>query len=65
MKAYMGFASGEIFQGKAVGYTEDICGEVVLYHSKKFHYEILTDPVHFGRIVVSDSQTVDDRQPMF
>ena len=65
MKLYMCLASGEIFPGKAIGYIEDTFGEVVLYCSKKFHYEILTDPVHFGRIVVSDSQTVDNRQPMF
>jgi carbamoyl-phosphate synthase small subunit len=65
MKLYLGLATGEIFSGEAIGCTEETFGEVVLYCSKKFHYEILTDPVHFGRIVVADSHTVDDRQPMF
>ncbi len=65
MKLYLGLGTGEIFPGKAVGYSEETFGEVILYCSKKFHHEILTDPVYFGRIVVSDSPAVDNRQPMF
>ncbi len=63
MKAFLGLDTGDIFAGELVCTGEFTPGEIVLYHSENFHYEVLTDPVNYDRIVVSDSEAIDNRWP--
>lgn len=63
MKAFLGLSTGDIFSGKLFCAGDLSPGEVVLYHSENFHYQLLTDPVNYGRIIVSDSKTVENRWP--
>ena len=64
MIGYLGLATGEIFSGELISRGELSPGEVVLYHSRKFPYELLTDPVTYGRIIVSDAIAIDNRWPL-
>jgi carbamoyl-phosphate synthase small subunit len=63
MSAFLYLATGQVFPGEAVGYHTETIGEIVLYQSRRFHYEILTDPVYHGRIVVSDAHQIENRWP--
>jgi len=65
MKAYLALATGDIFPGRMFNGSGDISGEVVLYQAKKFNHHILTDPVNYGRIIVSDSSIIENRGPLF
>ena len=65
MRSYLGLSTGDVFPGESICSIDETIGEVVLYSSKNFRYQILTDPVNFGKIVVSDSDTVDNRWPLF
>jgi len=65
MRSYLGLSTGDVFPGESICSIDETIGEVVLYRSKNFRYQILTDPVNFGKIVVSDSDTVDNRWPLF
>ncbi|MCP4584095.1 MAG: hypothetical protein GY839_20980 [candidate division Zixibacteria bacterium] len=65
MKSYLELATGDIFTGTVCGGDDETSGEVVLYHSQNFHYQILTDPVNYNRIIVSDSDFIDNRAPLF
>ena len=65
MKAYLGLASGEIFRGEAICYDPETEGEVVLYSSARFPHQLLTDPAHHGRIIVSDAVSIENRWPHF
>ena len=63
MKSYLALATGDIFPGKIFNGSVDVSGEVILYHAKGFSHHILTDPVNYGRIIVSDSGTIENRGP--
>jgi len=65
MNAYLGLKNGEVFPGKALCMADDAYGEVVIYNSRNFHYQILTEPVNCGKIIVSDSEIVYNRWPLF
>jgi len=65
MKAYLGLASGEVFAGEALYYESETAGDVTLYSSRKFHHQLLTDPAHHGRIIVSDAAAIENRWPHF
>ena len=65
MRSYLGLSTGDVFPGESICHIDETIGEIVLYSSKNFRYQILTDPVNFGKIVVSDSDTVDNRWPSF
>jgi len=65
MNAYLGLTNGEIFPGKAICMGDDAFGEVVVYNSRNFRYQILTEPVNSGKIIVSDSEIVYNRWPLF
>ena len=65
MRAYLGLSTGDIFPGESFCFFEETSGDVILYNSKDFRYQILTDPVNYGKIIVSDSNTIDDRWPLF
>lgn len=59
----MALATGDVFSGDLVCRGDLLPGEVVLYNSAIFQYQILTDPVGYGRIIVSDSEFIDNRWP--
>ncbi len=51
MKTYLYLENGEIFEGNAFGYLEEVTGEVVFNTGMTGYQEILTDPSYFGQIV--------------
>jgi carbamoyl-phosphate synthase small subunit len=50
-KAILGLADGTVFEGKALGYEGDTCGEVVFNTAMTGYQEVLTDPSYKGQIV--------------
>lgn len=52
MKVYLYLENGEVFEGKAFGYSKEITGEVVFNTGMAGYQEVLTDPSYFGQIVV-------------
>ena len=56
-------ATGDIFPGELIVAGDLIPGEIILYHSDKFSYQLLTDPVTYGRIIVSDASAIANRWP--
>jgi len=65
MKSYLALANGDTFPGTASGGAADISAEVILYHAQNFNYRLLTDPVNYSRIIVTDSAVIDNRGPLF
>jgi carbamoyl-phosphate synthase small subunit len=63
MRAFLGLATGDIFPGELIVAGDLVPGEVILYHADKFSYQLLTDPVSYGRIIVSDTPTITNRWP--
>ncbi len=51
MKAILALADGKVFQGKALGASGEVAGEVVFNTSMTGYQEILTDPSYAGEIV--------------
>jgi len=51
MKAILALADGKYFEGKALGATGEVTGEVVFNTSMTGYQEILTDPSYHGEIV--------------
>ncbi|GIN84558.1 carbamoyl-phosphate synthase arginine-specific small chain [Heyndrickxia sporothermodurans] len=49
---YLILESGEIFEGKLVGNSKGVCGEVVFNTSMTGYQEIMTDPSYAGQLVV-------------
>lgn len=50
--AYLMLADGTIFEGKSFGASGTTIGEVVFTTSMGAYQEILTDPCHYGQIVI-------------
>ncbi|HET6673772.1 MAG TPA: glutamine-hydrolyzing carbamoyl-phosphate synthase small subunit [Nitrospiraceae bacterium] len=50
-KAILALADGTIFEGTALGYEGDTCGEVVFNTAMTGYQEVLTDPSYKGQIV--------------
>lgn len=50
-KAILGLADGTVFEGQALGYEGDTCGEVVFNTAMTGYQEVLTDPSYKGQIV--------------
>jgi carbamoyl-phosphate synthase small subunit len=50
-KAILALADGTVFEGKALGYEGDTCGEVVFNTAMTGYQEVLTDPSYKGQIV--------------
>lgn len=63
MSAFLALATGDVFPGEMICRGELLPGQAVIYHADKFPYRILTDPVGYGKIIVSDCQMVDNRWP--
>jgi carbamoyl-phosphate synthase small subunit len=63
MRAFLGLATGDIFPGELIVAGDSVPGEVVLYHADTFSYQLLTDPVNYGRIIVSDTPGIANRWP--
>jgi carbamoyl-phosphate synthase small subunit len=51
VKAILALADGKVFQGKALGASGEVTGEVVFNTSMTGYQEILTDPSYAGEIV--------------
>lgn len=51
MKAYLLLESGDLFEGKKIGYNGTCVGEVVFNTSMSGYQEILTDPSYKGQII--------------
>ena len=51
-KAILALADGTIFEGKALGYEGETCGEVVFNTAMTGYQEVLTDPSYKGQIVM-------------
>jgi len=51
MKAILALADGKVFEGKALGASGEVTGEVVFNTSMTGYQEILTDPSYHGEIV--------------
>jgi len=49
---YLILANGEVFEGKSLGKTGDIIGEVVFTTGMQGYLETLTDPSYYGQIIV-------------
>ncbi len=50
-KAILALADGTVFEGTALGYEGDTCGEVVFNTAMTGYQEVLTDPSYKGQIV--------------
>ena len=50
-KAILALADGTVFEGRALGYEGDSCGEVVFNTAMTGYQEVLTDPSYKGQIV--------------
>jgi carbamoyl-phosphate synthase small subunit len=50
--AYLILANGEVFEGKSLGKSGDIMGEVVFTNSMTGYLETLTNPSSYGKIIV-------------
>ncbi|HEX2056205.1 MAG TPA: carbamoyl-phosphate synthase domain-containing protein, partial [Nitrospiraceae bacterium] len=50
-KAILALADGTVFEGRALGYEGEICGEVVFNTAMTGYQEVLTDPSYKGQIV--------------
>jgi carbamoyl-phosphate synthase small subunit len=50
-KAILALADGTVFEGRALGYAGDTCGEVVFNTAMTGYQEVLTDPSYKGQIV--------------
>lgn len=51
-KGYLILETGEVFEGKLIGYADGVIGEVVFNTSMTGYQEIMTDPSYAGQIVV-------------
>jgi carbamoyl-phosphate synthase small subunit len=51
-KAILALADGTVFEGKALGYEGETCGEVVFNTAMTGYQEVLTDPSYKGQIVM-------------
>ena len=64
MRSYLYLSNGEVFPGTSLSYHGEVAGDLLLYSSPSFRFQILTDPACLGKIVVADSDTIEDRRPM-
>ncbi|HJR76617.1 MAG TPA: glutamine-hydrolyzing carbamoyl-phosphate synthase small subunit [Nitrospiraceae bacterium] len=51
-KAILALADGTVFEGRALGYEGETCGEVVFNTAMTGYQEVLTDPSYKGQIVM-------------
>lgn len=51
-KAILALADGAVFEGRALGYEGETCGEVVFNTAMTGYQEVLTDPSYKGQIVM-------------
>ena len=51
-KAILALVDGTVFEGRALGYEGETCGEVVFNTAMTGYQEVLTDPSYYGQIVV-------------
>jgi len=51
-QVYLTLQNGQVFSGKSFGAAADVTGELVFSTSMVGYQETLTDPAHFGQIVV-------------
>lgn len=63
MRGYLAIKDIGTFSGSYFGWQNSCAGELVKFQSLNFCWDILTDPAYKKKIVITDSVSVDDRQP--
>ncbi len=64
MRAYLSLREVGLFSGRYFGWQGSRSGEVVHFRSPGFSPEVLTDPTYFGKVVIYESETIEDRWPL-
>lgn len=63
MRGYLSVQGLGLFPGHFLGWSGGCTAEVIHFRSPHFPPEVLTDPTYHRKIVIADSDTIDDKWP--